>query len=212
MGSFELQKVTLSKKSSIALKSSKFIFRELCIFATSAIFTGFEGHNSFLIDKLNQMVKRNNLILIGLILLIAISSIIYLDFRQTDYEREKEVLKIAEFVSKLDGKSNDYGQEAYYVEVMDLNGKEFPILSNQINFKSKIVLLEGNTIIERINDARDKEVSYLIVTSNSTDKIFLDIYDNEEDYAYLEKIFDSNENNSKFKVKIFKIDFIKFDS
>ena len=41
---------------------------------------------------------------------------------------------------------------------------------------------------------------------------FLDIYDNEEDYAYLEKIFDSNENNSKFKVKIFKIDFIKFDS
>ena len=70
----------------------------------------------------------------------------------------------------------------------------------------------GCCSLDSINDARNKEVSYLIVTSNSTDKIFLDIYDNEEDYAYLEKIFDSNENNSKFKVKIFKIDFIKFDS
>ena len=166
----------------------------------------------FLIERLNQIIKRNNLILIVLILLIIISSIIYLDFRQTDYEREKEVLKIAEFVSKLDGKSNDYGPEAYYVEVMDLNEKEFPILSNQINFKSKIILLEGDTIIERINDAKNKEVSYLVVTSNTKDRIFLDVYDNQENYVYLEKIFDSEKDNSKFKVKIFKIDFEKFIS
>ena len=166
----------------------------------------------FLIEKLNEKIKKNNLLLIGLMLLIVISSVIYVDFRQTDYEREKEVLKIAEFVSKLDGKSNDYGSEAYYVEVMDLNRNEFPVLSSQINFKSKIVLLEGNTIIEKVNDARIKEVSYLIVTNNNPDKIFLDIYDNEEDYTYLEKIFDSEENNSIFGVKIFKINFIKFDS
>ena len=166
----------------------------------------------FLIEKLNEKIKKNNLLLIGLMLLIVISSVIYVDFRQTDYEREKEVLKIAEFVSKLDGKSNDYGSEAYYVEVMDLNRNEFPVLSSQINFKSKIVLLEGNTIIEKVNDARIKEVSYLIVTDNNPDKIFLDIYDNEEDYTYLEKIFDSEENNSTFGVKIFKINFIKFDS
>ena len=166
----------------------------------------------FLIEKLNEKIKKNNLLLIGLMLLIVISSVIYVDFRQTDYEREKEVLKIAEFVSKLDGKSNDYGSEAYYVEVMDLNRNEFPVLSSQINFKSKIVLLEGNTIIEKVNDARIKEVSYLIVTNNNPDRIFLDIYDNEEDYTYLEKIFDSEENNSTFGVKIFKINFIKFDS
>ena len=72
----------------------------------------------FLIEKLNEKIKKNNLLLIGLMLLIVISSVIYVDFRQTDYEREKEVLKIAEFVSKLDGKSNDYGSEAYYVEVI----------------------------------------------------------------------------------------------
>ena len=51
-----------------------------------------------------------------------------------------------------------------------------------------------------------------MVTSNSVDRTFLEVYNNEEEYAYLEKIFDSEENNSKFKVKIFKINFAEFDS
>ena len=36
------------------------------------------------------------------ILLIIISSIAYVDFRQIDSEREKQVLEIAEFVSRLE--------------------------------------------------------------------------------------------------------------
>ena len=166
----------------------------------------------YFIDKIILKTGKKYILTILFLVLIILSSTIYLDFRQTDYEREKEVLKIAEFVSKLDGDSNDYGPEAYYVEVMDLNEKEFPILSNQIDFKSKIVSLDGQTIIEKINDAKHKGVSYLVVTSNSVDRTFLEVYNNEEEYAYLEKIFDSEENNSKFKVKIFKINFAEFDS
>ena len=166
----------------------------------------------YFIDKIILKTGKKYILTILFLVLIILSSTIYLDFRQTHYEREKEVLKIAEFVSKLDGDSNDYGPEAYYVEVMDLNEKEFPILSNQIDFKSKIVSLDGQTIIEKINDAKHKGVSYLVVTSNSVDRTFLEVYNNEEEYAYLEKIFDSEENNSKFKVKIFKINFAEFDS
>jgi hypothetical protein len=166
----------------------------------------------YFIEKIILKTGKRDFLTCIFIVLIILSSTIFLDFRQTDYEREKEVLVIAEFVSKLDGKSNDYGRESYYVEVMDLNKDKFPILSNEINFKSKIVLLQGQTIIEKINDAKDKGVSYLIVTSNSVDRTFLEVYDNEVKYAYLEKIFDSEENNSKFKVKIFKINFAKFDS
>ncbi len=165
----------------------------------------------FMIERLNEKIKKNNLLLIGLMLLIMVSSIIYLDFRKMDYEREKEVLEIAEFVSRLDGKSNDYGPESYYVEVMDLNEEKFPIISSDINFKSKIVLLEGDTIIEKINDAKNKQVSYLVVTNDILDRSFLEIYENEEKYDYLEKIFDSDDDYI-FKVKIFKINFIKFDS
>ena len=166
----------------------------------------------YFIEKIILKTGKKDFLTILFVLLIILSSVIFLDFRQTDYEREKEVLEIAEFVSKLDGKSNDYGRESYYVEVMDLNKEKFPILSNEINFKSKIVLLQGQTIIEKMNDAKDKGISYLIVTSDNLDRTFLEVYDNEEKYDYLEKIFDSEEDNFKFKVKIFKINFAKFDS
>jgi hypothetical protein len=38
------------------------------------------------------------------------------------------------------------------------------------------------------------------------------LYDNEEKYPYLEKVFDSEESGyKKFKVKVFEIDYDKFN-
>jgi len=39
-----------------------------------------------------------------------------------------------------------------------------------------------------------------------------DVYDNEEKYPYLEKVFDSEESGyKKFKAKLFKIDYESLD-
>ena len=159
-----------------------------------------------------MLIVKRNFVTCLFILLIIISSIAYVDFRQIDYEREKQVLEIAEFVSRLDGKSNDYGSESYYVEVMDLEKEIFPILSKDIDFKSKIVLLQGKTIEEKIEDAKKQGLSYLVVTSNSSDDVFLEVYNNEKKYEYLEKILDSGENEFRFEVKIFKINFDRFET
>jgi hypothetical protein len=165
-----------------------------------------------LIEKIIERSKKRNFVTFLFILLIIISSIAYVDFRQIDYEREKQVLDIAEFVSGLDGKSNDYGSESYYVEVMDLEKEIFPILSKDIDFKSKIVLLQGKTIEEKIEDAKKQGLSYLVVTNNSSDDVFLEVYNNEKKYEYLEKILDSRENGFGFEVKIFKINFDRFET
>lgn len=165
-----------------------------------------------LIEKIIERSKKRNFVTCLFILLIIISSIAYVDFRQIDYEREKQVLEIAEFVSRLDGKSNDYGSESYYVEVMDLEKEIFPILSKDIDFKSKIVLLQGKTIEEKIEDAKKHGLSYLVVTSNTSDDVFLEVYNNEKKYEYLEKILDSRENEFRFEVKIFKINFDRFET
>ena len=165
-----------------------------------------------LIEKIIERSKKRNFVTFLFILLIIVSSIAYVDFRQIDYEREKQVLEIAEFVSRLDGKSNAYGSESYYVEVMDLEKEIFPILSKDIDFKSKIVLLQGKTIEEKIEDAKKQGLSYLVVTSNSSDDVFLEVYNNEKKYEYLEKILDSRENEFRFEVKIFKINFDRFET
>ena len=163
----------------------------------------------FLIDKIILRFEKQNVIVGGLIALIIVSSIIYLDFRQPDYDYENEAVEVAKFVSGLPGHINDYGSESYYVEVMDLEDKKFPILSSEINFQSKVIRLQGETINEVIQDAKNKGLSYLAVTDNQ--QILSKIYHQEHNYPYLKKIFDSNEHHIKFKIKIFEINFNELD-
>ena len=74
------------------------------------------------------------------------------------------------------------------------------------------MLLQGKTIEEKIEDAKKHGLSYLVVTSNTSDDVFLEVYNNEKKYEYLEKILDSRENEFRFEVKIFKIDFDRFET
>ena len=39
---------------------------------------------------------------------------------------------------------------------------------------------------------------------------YLVVYDEPDNYPYLEKIFDSKEHDLKFNIKIFKINFLQF--
>jgi len=167
----------------------------------------------FLIEKIILRFGKQNVVAGGLIALIMVSSIIYLDFREPDYEYEKESVEVARFVSGLPGTINGYGPETYYVEVMDLEDKKFPILSSEINFQKKVMKLQGETINEVIQDAKDKGLSYLAVTSagQNDNHILSKIYHEEHNYPYLKKIYDSKDYGFKFNVKIFEMNYNEFE-
>ena len=167
----------------------------------------------FLIEKIILRFGKQNVVAGGLIALIMVSSIIYLDFREPDYEYEKESVEVARFVSDLPGTINGYGPETYYVEVMDLEDKKFPILSSEINFQKKVIGLQGETINEIIQDAKDKGLSYLAVTSagQNDNQILSKIYHEEHNYPYLKKIFDSKDYGFKFNIKIFEMNYNEFE-
>jgi hypothetical protein len=113
----------------------------------------------------------------------------------------------------LPGTINGYGPETYYVEVMDLEDKKFPILSSEINFQKKVIRLQGEAINEIIQDAKDKGLSYLAVTSagQNDNQILSKIYHEEHNYPYLKKIYDSKDYSFKFNVKIFEINYNEFE-
>ena len=167
----------------------------------------------FVIEKIILRFGKQNVVAGGLIALIMVSSIIYLDFREPDYEYEKESVEVARFVSNLPGTINGYGPETYYVEVMDLEDKKFPILSSEIYFQKKVIRLQGETINEIIQDAKDKGLSYLAVTSagQNDNQILSKIYHEEYNYPYLKKIYDSKDYGFKFNVKIFEINYNEFE-
>ena len=57
-----------------------------------------------------------------------------------------------------------------------------------------------------------KELSHLVIDNNQNlPKFLVEVYLNEEKYNYLKKEFDSNDSGFDYHVKLFKIDFEKFD-
>ena len=166
----------------------------------------------FLIEKIILKTKRNYLIVTIFIILIVITSVIFLELRKSDSQYLEESVEVARIVNDLPGKINDYGNESYYVEVMNLEGLKFPISSTEMDLQPKVKRIEGKTINEIIKNAAKNEISYLGITEMGNDnEILSDIYHEEEKYHFLEKIYDSNDKLEKFKIKIFKINFNEID-
>ena len=167
----------------------------------------------FLIEKIILKIKKTDVITFGFVILIITSSVIFFNYIQPDYEYETDSVEVARFVSGLPGTINSYGPETYYVEVMDLEDKKFPILSSEINFQKKVIRLQGETINEIIQDAKDKGLSYLAVTSagQNDNQILSKIYHEEHNYPYLKKIFDSKDYGFKFNIKIFEMNYNEFE-
>lgn len=124
-----------------------------------------------------------------------------------NYQYEKEAIDVARYVLDLPGKTNDYGRESYYVEVMDLEKVSFPILSTDIKFQNKIVNVSGETIQEILENFQDEQVSYIGITeeNSSNNLAFEEIYN--EKNSNFKMIYNSAEIYEEFKIKIFKINF-----
>ncbi len=88
-----------------------------------------------------------------------------------------------------------------------------PILSSEVKFEKKVMYPQGETIHEIIEDAKDKGLSYLAVTSDgqNSNQILSKVYHEEEDFPYLQKIYDSRDNELKFNIKIFEINYNEFE-
>ena len=56
-------------------------------------------------------------------------------------------------------------------------------------------------------------LTHIVIDENQNRQEFLkDVFRNEEKYAYLSKIYDSSEDGYDYHLKIFRIDYEKFDS
>ena len=65
-----------------------------------------------------------------------------------------------------------------------------------------------NSLNDFILSGKGKGLSHLVIDDNLNRPNYLkDIFENEEKYLFLEKIFDSKNQSLNYKVKIFKINF-----
>ncbi len=163
----------------------------------------------FGIKILEEKIKK---IFLAIIIGVIISSVIFLNIKIDDYEHEKEAFEIAKHIQNSTNAINSYYPESKYVRVTGLLN-EFPILSDKVSFGPKIFNTDYQSLQEFIVINKKEGLDHLVVDGKTNRPEFLnDVFINDKKYPYLTKVFDSIELGYKYHVKMYKIDYERFDS
>jgi hypothetical protein len=164
------------------------------------------------IDKVINFKIIFTLIIIGVIF----SSIGWLEYKWIDEEYEKEAFMLSLKIKEITNGINAFYPESTYFQFIDLD-KKFPDLKSQIKNEHKLILTDKYENIEEflVNEEENGLTHIVIDESQKQDnlrkKFLIEIYENENNYNFLKKIYDSNDEGFNYKVKIFKINYDLFD-
>lgn len=189
------------------IQEPRYLFVIFPVFAIISLYT---------LKKISVKFHKQNILLIMIIGAVLITSIVFLEYKKIDLEHEKEAMRLSLFIHNLEGLVNEYSPESTYVEIAGMYDTKFPALSNSIQYGPRVVSLDGSAIENVIEIGKSKGLSYLVIDSLNTKTnrkpFFNDVFYYEEKYPYLIKVFDSSQHDYNYQVKIFKIDYEKFEA
>ena len=160
---------------------------------------------------LSKFTKKDTILLV-IISMILVGSIGFYEYKKIDYEKERELNEIAKSIPVTPSGLNFHPTQTKYIGSAEIPN-EWPFVFYDKIRKTQVVSTSNHENLENfILDSRE-DLTHLIVDENSELPEFLQsIYYNEEKYEYLIKEYDSKEIGFKHHIKLFKIDFQKFDS
>ena len=82
--------------------------------------------------------------------------------------------------------------------------------SNQAFEMKRVDAREYSTIIEYLESSKDKGLTHLVIDERQQPKFLIDVFNNEKEFPYLIKEYDSLDKGLKHQVKIYKIDYDMF--
>ena len=176
------------------------------------LFPIFSMVSSVFLNKILEKNSKKKLISILIILGIIVSSILFLEITKSDYELEKERYNIAKFiVANADGVNLSSFTKYFTAAEMENNWPNIPKpnLSGHVTPKTMKFEIKESSVIQFIQNNKNKGLTHIISEDMSDSIVFQDVYINSENYPFLVKIYDGNEEGMNSKVKIFKIDFEK---
>lgn len=180
----------------------------------------------FTINKLISKFKLQNILLIIILVIMILLSSIFLTYKNIDNEHEVEAYLIAEKISEYPKVINEFYPEDHYLEsaetpkdledlkliILDTREKGISIRMKVSNQIEKISTENFNSIKEFIIESEKKGLTHIIADDQKNRPEFLtEVFLNEEDFPYLIKEYDSSTDNFSYHVKIFKIDYTKFN-
>lgn len=194
---------------SIPLLDTRYLFMLYPIFCIISIFT---------IKKFSTYFKRENIIIILIIIGIVLSSLIFLELKPINNFQKLEANQIAMEIVKEPRIMNSFYPEDQYLEpaILPEKWEDFKNLflmeridgrsiRNSISNPITIIPTDEYFSIETyINENPDLTHIY-VDEKNERPQFLRDIFENENKYKFLIKEFDSKELGYNFHVKIFRI-------
>lgn len=175
----------------------------------------------FTLEKISNK-KYSNLVLSLIIIGIIVSSLIFLEIKINN-EHEREAYLIAKNNFSNIKVINSFTPESKFLEVVIYPEKweDFKLLFKQEREKNisirdslqKIEFVDAQkfTSISELIEHSSPKLTHIIIDNTFGKNDFLyEIYENEEKFFFLKKIYDSKENEYSYKLKIFEIDYEKF--
>lgn len=192
---------------------------------------------SFGIEKIRSKIN-DKILLISIFVFITIITIAYLEYDKIDYDLERESFEITSKSLEIANKINGGGLHGGYIttaamienwpdlerpsEVKDRKISPFiKCVSEKENIQWMVLRMEDTPYVckngaesleEFIKQNMDNGLDHIVVDEIERKPDFIqDIFYNEKTYPFLEKVFDSKNMGYDYHVKIFKINFEKFD-
>ena len=150
------------------------------------------------------------LIIIG----ILFSSSVFLHLKNADIDHEREALALSYIVVNKTIGVNQYYPEAGYLEIAQMTKlKSFPVMSTSIQSSPKLIPTDGfSSLDEYLTFGKKNGLTHLVLDGSKRQSYFLnDVFYNDKKYSYLTKIFDSSDYGFKYHLKIYKIDYDKWN-
>ena len=186
-----------------------------------------------------KKISKKNFLVVLIIAGLLVSSALFLYIKLPDYEHEKESLEIARYIIENTKIINEYFPETEKLIYVKLEYTDFPTLSSKtaINHNlppiDKIVTLLdplkvteiestplykeqpkflSESVVDYIEITRNYGLTHIVTDGNNANpEILNDLFIDENRYPFAIKEFDSSDLGYNYHVKIFKIDYDKFD-
>ena len=172
---------------------------------------------------IEKFQKKN--IMVALIFSIIILSGVLFYYYQFDSSHDKESMLIAKHIVDNTTTVNTYHPESIFIKSLDLPEKWSDLISFYKNAERtesamvahiphKITRINSDKFesVETLILEHNKQFSHIIVDSkDNRPKFFKDIFENENNYPYLIKEWDSADEGFTYHVKIFRVDYDLFN-
>ena len=160
-------------------------------------------------NSVSEKISKNLGVIVILMVLVLISSIIFIEFEKRDSIHDRESFLVSQKIVELTDMTNRFHQDGYVkTSVLISNWPVLPEVDQNgklIHVFQKMPSNNYDDLTEFIMDSENYGLKYLVIDKDN--ELFDDLRTNPTEYPYLIKIFDSDEIGYKNHFMIYEIDY-----